>query len=434
MNVMPFSSSAPREGGVLGQEAVAGMDGLGAGLLDHLEQLLDHQVALVGRPGAEQVRLTGALDVLRVAVGLRVDGHRRDAQLVEGADHADRDLAAVGHEHLREHSAAHGTCRHLTRPRASGWVSADAHRFPDGRGRPPGPRDRGAGSARPGTRHLHLDDQSRHPGVRVREHHRLVAARRVDRPVPADGPARHPLGQGRRAAAHDPVRRGRRARPGRRRGRLLAVRVRGARALRGRAVRAAGLHPRAHVPDVPLRRARRPGGQARRCPRGRAAVGVPQPRGLRDARDAPAARGGHDRRRPAARPRARTARDARDVAGPHVRAAPGLGVAGREREPPSPRQRPRRARDGSGSAARHGLRLRRAVLPQHVRREHVRVPGGLLGLPAAVAGALPGAGQRQHRQRRPRRRRDLRAARHRQRPLDRLLGRPAVRARSARAR
>ena len=32
MNVMPASSSRLREGGVLGQEAVAGMDGLGARL------------------------------------------------------------------------------------------------------------------------------------------------------------------------------------------------------------------------------------------------------------------------------------------------------------------------------------------------------------------------------------------------------------------
>ena len=45
------------ERGVLGQEAVAGMHGLGAGGLDDLHQLVDVQVGLGGRPRAEQVRL-----------------------------------------------------------------------------------------------------------------------------------------------------------------------------------------------------------------------------------------------------------------------------------------------------------------------------------------------------------------------------------------
>ena len=38
-----------REGGVLGEEAVARVDGLGARLLRHLDDLLHHQVALAGR-------------------------------------------------------------------------------------------------------------------------------------------------------------------------------------------------------------------------------------------------------------------------------------------------------------------------------------------------------------------------------------------------
>ena len=50
MNVTPGLLEALREGGVLGQEAVAGVDGLGAGALDHLEQLVDVEVGL-GRPG-----------------------------------------------------------------------------------------------------------------------------------------------------------------------------------------------------------------------------------------------------------------------------------------------------------------------------------------------------------------------------------------------
>jgi hypothetical protein len=72
------------------------VDGLGAGLLGHLEDLLYDQVALARGPGAEQVRLVGAPGVRRVAVRLRVDGHARDAQLLERAHDANGDLPAVG--------------------------------------------------------------------------------------------------------------------------------------------------------------------------------------------------------------------------------------------------------------------------------------------------------------------------------------------------
>ena len=82
MKTMPASSQARANGGVLGQEAVAGVHGLGAGLLADLDDLLDVQVALGGRAAAEEVGLVGALDVQRVAVGLGVDGDRRDAHLV----------------------------------------------------------------------------------------------------------------------------------------------------------------------------------------------------------------------------------------------------------------------------------------------------------------------------------------------------------------
>ena len=90
---------------VLGQEPVAGVDGLGPRLLRHLEDLLDVQVALGRRAAAQQVRLVGALDVGRVAIGLGVDGHRRDTQLLEGAHDPDGDLSTVGYEDLGEHAA-----------------------------------------------------------------------------------------------------------------------------------------------------------------------------------------------------------------------------------------------------------------------------------------------------------------------------------------
>ena len=67
-----------REGGVLGEEAVAGMDGLGAGLARDLEDPLDVEVAVGRRVAAEQVGLARARDVRRVAVELGVDRHRGD--------------------------------------------------------------------------------------------------------------------------------------------------------------------------------------------------------------------------------------------------------------------------------------------------------------------------------------------------------------------
>ena len=92
-----------RERRVLGQEAVAGVDRLGAGAAGDIEDLLDVQVVLGGRALAEVVGLVGARDVGRVAVELGVDGDARDAELLERAHDADGDLAAVGDQDLAEH-------------------------------------------------------------------------------------------------------------------------------------------------------------------------------------------------------------------------------------------------------------------------------------------------------------------------------------------
>ena len=51
------------------------------------------------------MRLGRALDVLRVPVGLRIDGDGADAQLVEGSDDTDGDLATIGDQDLGEHAA-----------------------------------------------------------------------------------------------------------------------------------------------------------------------------------------------------------------------------------------------------------------------------------------------------------------------------------------
>ncbi|CAB5033485.1 unannotated protein [freshwater metagenome] len=72
------------------------MDGLGAALLDYFEQLVDVEVALSGRTGAEQVGLVGGLNVERITVELGVDGDRFDPHLLAAADYAECNFATVG--------------------------------------------------------------------------------------------------------------------------------------------------------------------------------------------------------------------------------------------------------------------------------------------------------------------------------------------------
>jgi hypothetical protein len=88
------------EVGVLGQEAVARVDGVGTGLLRGVEDLLDHEVGVAGGGAAQGERLVGLPNVQSVPVGLGVDGHAREALVLAGTCHAHRDLSAVGDQDL----------------------------------------------------------------------------------------------------------------------------------------------------------------------------------------------------------------------------------------------------------------------------------------------------------------------------------------------
>jgi hypothetical protein len=96
------------EAGVLGQEAVAGMDEVGAGAPGRVEQALDREVAFRRRRRTDAEGLVRHQDVRRHPVDLGVDGHRRDVHLPAGADDPDRDLAAVGDEQLHRHPPTQG--------------------------------------------------------------------------------------------------------------------------------------------------------------------------------------------------------------------------------------------------------------------------------------------------------------------------------------
>ena len=96
------------EVGVLGQEAVAGVDGLGAGVLGGGDDAGHDEVALVRLGGADAHGLVGVLHGIGVRVLRGVHRHRLHAQLLGGAHDAQRHLAAVRYQYLAKHYAVSG--------------------------------------------------------------------------------------------------------------------------------------------------------------------------------------------------------------------------------------------------------------------------------------------------------------------------------------
>ena len=88
---------------VLGEEAVARVDGVTAGLQGGGEDGGHVEVALPRLGGADAHRLGGQLHVEGVGVGGGVHRHRLDLHLPAGADDAHGDLAPVGDQDAMEH-------------------------------------------------------------------------------------------------------------------------------------------------------------------------------------------------------------------------------------------------------------------------------------------------------------------------------------------
>ena len=95
------------EGGVLGEEAVAGVHGVGAGAARDVEQLGLVEVAVPGGGAAEGVGLVGDLDVQGITVGVGIDGDRGDRAVGARPGDADRDLPTIGDEDLAD--GCHGS-------------------------------------------------------------------------------------------------------------------------------------------------------------------------------------------------------------------------------------------------------------------------------------------------------------------------------------
>ena len=86
--------------GLFRQEAVAGMDRLGAGALAGFDDAVGDQIALGGRSRADQHLFVGHFRVQRVGVGFGIDGDGLDAHAPRRLDDAAGDFTTVGDQDL----------------------------------------------------------------------------------------------------------------------------------------------------------------------------------------------------------------------------------------------------------------------------------------------------------------------------------------------
>ena len=91
------------EGGVLRKKAVAGVDGLGPGLLGRGDDLGGVEIGLGRGRGADPDRLVGHVHMEGITVGVGIDGDRRDAEPPRRFHDAAGDFTPIGNEKLGEH-------------------------------------------------------------------------------------------------------------------------------------------------------------------------------------------------------------------------------------------------------------------------------------------------------------------------------------------
>ena len=96
------------EAGVLRQEAVAGMHGIGARDLAGREQRGDVEIGVLRRRRPDADALVGEPHMHGVGVGGGMHRDGVDAELLARAQHAERDLAAIGYQDFVEHATSGG--------------------------------------------------------------------------------------------------------------------------------------------------------------------------------------------------------------------------------------------------------------------------------------------------------------------------------------
>jgi hypothetical protein len=85
-----------REMGVLGEKSVAWMNRVNVANFSGAHDSIDFEIAFrTGRP-ANANGFVCKLNVQRIDVGFRINRERSDAELLAGANHAKRDLTAIG--------------------------------------------------------------------------------------------------------------------------------------------------------------------------------------------------------------------------------------------------------------------------------------------------------------------------------------------------
>ena len=94
-----------REVGVLAEEAITGMDRLGARLLGGGNDLLADQIAFARRRRPDMHRFIGLPHMQRLGIGIRINRDRADTHLARGANDPAGDLAAIGDEERGNHLA-----------------------------------------------------------------------------------------------------------------------------------------------------------------------------------------------------------------------------------------------------------------------------------------------------------------------------------------
>src|SRR6266852_836523 len=106
------------EGGLFGEEAITRVDGFGAAIVRNLHDAIELQVRIGWRRAADVMRLVCIAHVNCIAIRVRVNSGRRDAELATSPHHTNRDLASIGDEDLGEKLALHPTaskgCEGLT--------------------------------------------------------------------------------------------------------------------------------------------------------------------------------------------------------------------------------------------------------------------------------------------------------------------------------
>ncbi len=96
----PGARACIRECGVLGEEAIAGVDGIASGQCCRFENLVDAQIALRARSRPQPDCLVGFGYERHGRVRVGVDRNRRDAHLPAGPHDATCDFASIGYQDL----------------------------------------------------------------------------------------------------------------------------------------------------------------------------------------------------------------------------------------------------------------------------------------------------------------------------------------------